>query len=342
MKLFNDSSILLSDATLRDGSHAIAHQLSKENVRDYCTLIDQSGVEWVEVGHGNGLGASSIHIGLSKESDFDLLSTARENLDNAKLSVHVIPGIASINRDLAPAISIGVDVFRVGSHCSEADTTLRHLEYVRENNKTAVGVLMMSHMLTPQELVKQAQLMESAGAEAIVIMDSAGAMRMSDVKARVQSLSETLSIPIGMHAHNNLGLAIGNSVIAVEEGARIIDACAAGFGAGAGNAAIEILVPLFNDMGVCEIDPKIYFKAVDFATSTFASNRPVVTTGSIATGKAGLFSGFLKPIIVEATRNEIDEYELIERLGALNLVAGQEDVIIETAKQIRYECDVDR
>lgn len=342
MILFNDSNILLSDATLRDGSHAIAHQLTKENVRDYCRLIDQSGVEWVEVGHGNGLGASSIHIGLSKETDLDLLSTARENLKKAKLSVHVIPGIASINRDLAPAISAGVEIFRVGAHCSEADTTLRHIEYVRGNNKTAVGVLMMSHMLTPHELVKQAQLMESAGAEAIVIMDSAGAMRMNDVKARVQSLSENLVIPIGMHAHNNLGLAIGNSLVAVEEGAKIIDACAAGFGAGAGNAAIEILIPLFNEIGVCDVDSKMYFKAVDFATNSFAMNRPVVTTGSIATGTAGLFSGFLKPIILEATRNEIDQYDLIERLGTLNLVAGQEDVIIETAKQIRSEFNVDR
>lgn len=335
MNLLNsDSQVLISDATLRDGSHAISHQLSTDHVRSYCELIDGTGIDWVEVGHGNGLGASSFHIGKSLHTDTELLSAARETLKNAKLSVHVIPGMASIQRDLIPAINVGVDVFRIGSHCSEADTTLRHLEFVRSNNKTAVGVLMMSHMIDPGALAVQAKMMQSAGAQAIVIMDSAGAMRMKDVEERILALSEVLDIPIGMHAHNNLGLAIGNSVTAISAGARVIDACAAGFGAGAGNAAIEIIIPLVSEMNLTSIDVHKYYKAVDHATNTFVKNRPIVSTASIATGTAGLFSGFIKPILSEANRHGIDPYNLIEELGKLSLVAGQEDVIIETAKRL--------
>lgn len=329
-----DSKILISDATLRDGSHAISHQLSTNDVKGYCELIDETGVDWVEVGHGNGLGASSFHIGKSKHSDAELLSVARRSLTKSKLSVHVIPGIASIQRDLIPAIEVGVDVFRIGSHCSEADTTLRHLEFVRKNNKTAVGVLMMSHMISPKNLVAQAKMMEAAGAEAVVIMDSAGAMKMTDVENRILALREEIEIPIGMHAHNNLGLAIGNSVAAISSGARIIDACAAGFGAGAGNAAIEIIVPLVSEMNLTTVDVHKYYRAVDYATNTFVKNRPVVSTTSIATGTAGLFSGFIKPILTESKRHGIDPYYLIEELGKLALVAGQEDVIIETAKRL--------
>ena len=57
------------DATLRDGSHAIHHQFSKEKIVEYCKAIDKSGLDVVIVGHGNGLGASSIQVGLSKLSD---------------------------------------------------------------------------------------------------------------------------------------------------------------------------------------------------------------------------------------------------------------------------------
>lgn len=330
----SSGKILISDATLRDGSHAVSHQLTTDDISHYCESIDSTGVDWVEVGHGNGLGASSHHIGKSKHSDEEMLRAARQSLKNAKLSVHVIPGMASIKRDLIPAIELGVDVFRIGSHCSEADTTQRHLEFVRSHNKTAVGVLMMAHMISPQNLAEQAFLMEKAGAEAIVIMDSAGALNMDQVRNRIDALLSKLNIPVGMHAHNNLGLAVANSIVATETGAKIIDACAGGFGAGAGNAPIEVLIPIFNEMNLSNVDTTAYFNAVDEAMKTFIPSRPVVTTGSIATGIAGLFSGFLKPIITEAERNGISTYALIEELGKLALVAGQEDVIIEVAKQI--------
>ena len=61
-------NIKIIDATLRDGSHAIRHQFSRNMVSEYCHQIDKSGVYAVIVGHGNGLGASSLQVGLSKES----------------------------------------------------------------------------------------------------------------------------------------------------------------------------------------------------------------------------------------------------------------------------------
>lgn len=333
------NKVILSDATLRDGSHAIRHQLSTANVKSYCATVDKVGIDWVEVGHGNGLGASSFHIGLSATEDSELLSAARAELRNSKLSVHVMPGIASLRRDIQPAIELGVDVFRIASHCSEADTTLRYIEYVRKENKTAVGVLMMSHMLAPGELVKQALLMQSAGAQAIMIMDSAGALRMNDVSQRIAELVEQLDIAVGIHAHDNLGLSVANSIIAVEAGARIVDACAAGFGAGAGNAPMEVLIPLLKEENRTDADQSLYFRVVDEAIRQFIPGPQSLSTGSVATGLAGLFSGFLKPIVTESNRYGIDPFRLIEELGKLNPVAGQEDLIIEIAKQLSNKMD---
>ena len=152
--------ILISDPTLRDGNHAVKHQLTKENFAAYCRAADNAGIPIVEVGHGNGLGASSLLVGESATSDHDILTISRENLKKSLLGIHVIPGFCTIRQHLKQAIELGVDVFRVASHVTEADITQRHIEYVRNNNKTAYGVLMMSHMAPIAQLVTEAKKME--------------------------------------------------------------------------------------------------------------------------------------------------------------------------------------
>ena len=55
-----------------------------------------------------------------------------------------------------------------------------------------------------------------------------------------------MSIEVGFHAHNNLGLAIGNTMTAIEAGADQIDGTLRGLGAGAGNAQTEVLAAVLN------------------------------------------------------------------------------------------------
>ncbi len=257
--------ILISDPTLRDGNHAVSHQLSSKQIAIYCVAANRAKVPIVEVGHGNGLGASSLQVGIALESDKVLLETARNNLSYSKLGIHVIPGFATIKRDLKLAIDIGVDVIRVASHCSEADITQRHISYAREKGKEVYGVLMMSHMASATLLVEEAKKMELYGAEGIILMDSAGAYLPSVVTEKISALVSSLSIPVGFHAHNNLGLAIANSISALEAGATILDGTARGFGAGAGNAQLEVLVAVLNKLGYnTNID---FYKLLDASMS---------------------------------------------------------------------------
>jgi 4-hydroxy 2-oxovalerate aldolase len=323
--------VLISDATLRDGNHAVSQGISEENIRNYAGWADSAGADWVEVGHGNGLGASSFHIGKAAVSDEIALTSARSSLKRALLSVHVMPGIASIGRDINQAIDLGVEVFRIASHCSEANTTLRYLEYVREQDRHAVGVLMMSHLISPIEFLKQAKLMQEAGAEALMLMDSAGALSPAEIKERFEILQAELDIPTGIHAHNNLGYATTNTIVAVESGARIVDACIAGFGAGAGNAQIELVIPLLYDSKFIEFEGQEYFEVAERALESFAI-APVSNSLTIATGRAGLFSGFLKPIQKVAKEFNVSPFELINELGKRKVVAGQEDMVLEVAK----------
>ena len=330
--------ILISDPTLRDGSHAIQHQLTVEQVSKYCTAIDKAGVSIVEVGHGNGIGASSIQVGLSRKSDVALLEAARENLKNAKLGVHCIPGFATINKDIKPALEAGVDIVRCACHCTEADTTRNHITYVREQGKQPFGVLMMAHLAPVDILVEEAIKMESYGAEAIIIMDSAGAFLPDTVEELITSLCDNLGIHIGYHGHNNLGMGVGNAIVAANAGATILDGAARCFGAGAGNTQLEILVPVLEKLGYnTGVDLYKLFDAADLADRELLQSIPTVKTLSVVSGLSGVFSGFTHH--VERISNEfgVDPRDVFFRLGKRGIVAGQEDIIFEEAYKLHQE-----
>ena len=324
--------ILISDPTLRDGNHAVQHKLSADQIACYAAAADAAGVPIVEVGHGNGLGASSLQVGQSALEDGEMLSVARKNLRRAKLAVHVIPGFATINKDLAPALEAGVDLVRVASHCTEADTTQRHITYVRQQGKEVYGVLMMSHMAEADTLLNEALKLESYGAEAVIIMDSAGAYLPQDVEDRIGTLVRGLSIPVGFHAHNNLGMSVANSVAAVRAGARILDGTARGFGAGAGNTPLEVLVAVLQKMG-CPTGIDLYkiLDAADLAEKELIPQIPTIKSVSVVSGLSGVFSGFSKPVERISRQYGVDPRDVFFELGKRKVVAGQEDLILEVA-----------
>lgn len=327
--------ILIHDCTLRDGSHAVSHSLNEHQVGVYCQVANLAGVPIVEVGHGNGLGASSLQLGESLVADAQLLKLAKRNLGNSKLGIHVIPGFATIKRDLSMAIEAGVDVVRVASHCTEADITERHISYARLHSKEVYGVLMMSHMASKEVLVEESLKMQYYGAEGVVLMDSAGAYLPHDVTERVSALVNKLSISVGFHGHNNLGMAIANSVVAVEAGATILDGTARGFGAGAGNAQLEVLVAVLEKLGyVTDIDLYKVLDVGEIAEKEFIKALPAIKSTSVISGLAGVFSGFAKPVERIAQKYGIDPRDVFFELGRRKVVAGQEDLIIEVAIQL--------
>lgn len=327
--------ILISDPTLRDGNHAVRHQISQESFAEYCTAADAAGVPIVEVGHGNGLGASSMLVGECALSDEVILKTAREHLPHSKMAIHAIPGFCTIHRHVAMAMDLGVDVFRIASHCTEADITQRHIEYVRKHGKEVYGVLMMSHMASPEALADEARKMEAYGAEGLVVMDSAGTYLPADVTRRISTLVNALNIPVGFHAHNNLGMGIANSVAAVEAGATIIDGSARGFGAGAGNAQLEVLVAVFQQMGFdTGIDLYKMLDAADIAEKTMVKSMPYISSTSIVSGMSGVFSGFIKQVNTIGAEHGVDPRDIFFELGRRNAVAGQESLILEVTLQL--------
>lgn len=329
------SNIILTDSSLRDGNHSVKHTISLDSIERYCKFAEDAKIPIIEVGHGNGIGASSLLIGEAKHTDTEMLETARKHLKNTKLGIHIIPGIATVKKDLLNAIDIGVDVYRVASHCTEATLTKSHIEFLKKHDKHVIGVLMMSALVDIPKLVKNAKIMEEYGASAVLIMDSTGTYLPEDVRARITALVSELSIAVGFHAHNNLGCAVANSLVAVQSGANYIDACIRGFGAGAGNAALEVLIPVLEKSGYAlGIDFKKVIMEADAVTEYLVHNPPNITPVNVLTGLHRLFSGFEKPIIKAAKLYGIEYSSLIFELGNRKLVAGQEDLILEVAQKL--------
>ena len=329
------NEIIITDSSLRDGNHSVKHQISLKSIKKYCQFADKAKIPVIEVGHGNGLGASSVLIGEALHTDKEILSTARKYLVNTKLGVHVIPGLATINKDINQAIDLGVDVFRVASHCTEATVTKSHIEYLRKKNKIVYGVLMMTALASVDELVENAKIMQEYGAEALIIMDSTGTYLPFDVGERISTLSDQLSIKIGFHAHNNLGMSIYNSIVAIQNGATHIDACIRGFGAGAGNTPLEVLLPVMEKYNYqLDIDFNLLIKEADKVMKYLIPSSPHISPVNVLTGLNRLFSGFEKPIIQASKINNLEYSSLIFELGNRKLVAGQEDLILEIAQNL--------
>ncbi len=334
MKTKQNQKLLFFDSTLRDGSHAIAHQLSQQNIRDYCKVIDQAGLEVVIVGHGNGLGASSLQVGLSALTDRVMLKTARRELKRTKLGVYLIPGFGTIKDDLDPVLKIGVDLVCVGCHCTEADTTYQHIGYVRAAGREAYGVLMMYHMVTKEVVLKEALKMQEYGAQGVILMDSAGASTPQMVKETVQLLVDKLNVRVGFHAHNNLALAVSNSVLALEAGATIIDGTARGFGAGAGNCPQEVLVGLLTKIGIkTGLDLYKLMDASDLI-ATIQLKPQEISSESLSSGLSGVFSAFGPHVKRAAEKFKVDPRDIFEELGRRKMVAGQEDFIVDIAVKL--------
>ncbi|WP_373786270.1 4-hydroxy-2-oxovalerate aldolase [Jeotgalibaca porci] len=329
--------VIVTEVALRDGSHAVAHQYTIEQVVAVTEALNEAKVPYIEVTHGDGLGGSSLQFGMSKVRDIDLIKAAAEVADYSKISVLLLPGVGTV-QDLKEAVEAGAKMVRVATHVTEADVSREHIQVGKKLGLEVVGFLMMAHMASPEVIVEQAKLMESYGADVVYVTDSAGAMVPDQVRERVTALKENLSIPIGFHAHNNLGLAVGNSLVAIEAGATYIDGSIRALGGGAGNTQTEVLIAVLEKMGI-ETGVDLY-KIMDTAEDIVAPLLPKpqeITRDSLTLGYAGVYSAFLLHAQRAACQFNLESRDILIKLGEIGVVGGQEDMIYDMAAKMANE-----
>ncbi|GAB1794831.1 4-hydroxy-2-oxovalerate aldolase [Priestia megaterium] len=334
MKRNSDKPIKITEVSLRDGSHVVKHQFTEAQVKSVAKALDDAGMHYIEASHGDGLGGSTLQYGKSLVDEMKLIEAAVEEAKQATIAVLLIPGIGTVH-ELKQANSLGAGLVRVATHVTEADVSAQHIEYARKLGMETFGFLMMAHSAPVEKLVEQAKLMESYGAQGVYITDSAGALLPHEVRERVRALRQSLQVEVGFHAHNNLSLAVANTLAAIEEGATRIDGSVRCLGAGAGNTQTEALIAVLNRLGI-DVGIDLY-KIMDLAEEVVGPILPgsqEIRKGSLAMGYAGVYSSFLLHAERAAKRFNLDSRDILLELGKRKAVGGQEDMILDVAAEL--------
>jgi 4-hydroxy 2-oxovalerate aldolase len=334
----NERDILITEVALRDGSHAVKHQYTVEQVRNIAKGLADANVPYIEVSHGDGLAGSSLQYGRSLVDEMELIEAAVDAVEGkSKIAALLLPGIGTLT-ELKQAADLGAKMVRVATHVTEADVAPQHIAYAKELGLETVGFLMMSHMAPVEKLVEQAKLMESYGADSVYVVDSAGYLVPDQVSERIHALKESLDVNIGFHGHNNLSLAMANTIAAIKAGATRIDGSVRCLGAGAGNTQTEVLIAVCERLGIkTGVD---LFKIMDVAEDIVAPILQVpqeITRDSLTLGYAGVYSSFALHAKRAAERFGVDSRDILIELGNIKVVGGQEDMIIDVAAQLAKE-----
>jgi 4-hydroxy-2-oxovalerate aldolase len=326
--------IQIVDSTLRDGSHSISHQYTEEQVAAIAQGLDEAGVDIIEISHGDGLGGSSIQYGFDRTPDEVKLKAAARVVNRARIAVLLLPGIG-IKEDLVLASEYGVRVARIATHVTEANISEQHIGLAKKLGMDVLCFLMMNHMADVDSMAEQALLMEGYGADVVYVVDSAGTLLPNQARERVARLRERLRIEVGFHAHNNMGLGVGNTLAAIEAGATYVDGSLRGMGGGAGNAMLEALVAVLHKAGY-ETGVDLY-RLMDVGEQVVRPIMPKaqeIDNASLILGYAGVYSTFLLHTQRAAEKYRLDPRDILMELGRRGAVGGQEDWIIDVAREM--------
>lgn len=325
------TSITYLDTSLRDGSHALDHEVTPAMVREVVGGLSGSGVRFIEVGHGAGLGGSSLLQGRGIATNAELFTAASEVIGDATLCTLMLPGLGVMD-DVREAVDHGVRGVRVATHVTEADIGEQHLRLCRELGLKTFGFLMMTHLAQPEVVAQQAKIMEDAGAEVVYLADSAGFMTEQGIRDRVAAVRAAVSVDIGLHAHNNLGLSVSNSLAAIAEGASFIDGSLGSLGAGAGNTPGEVFNVVGRRVGFeTGIDEWKLMDVAEDSVRPLMKYPQVIDRTSLVLGYAGVYSSFLRKAQAAAARYDVDAGTILIEAGRRGAVGGQEDLLEEIA-----------
>ena len=329
----------IMDVTLRDGSYAINFQFSEHDTRKIGRVLEQSGIPFVEIGHGQGLNASNYKNGIALCTDEEYLASAQEAYQTCKYGMFCIPGLARLG-DLDLLKKYGASFVRIGSNVDKVETTEAYIKHAKDLGLMVAANYMKSYTATEAEFEACVKKSMSYGVDYVYIVDSAGCMLPEDIKKYYDVVKRINGPKVGFHGHNNLGLANSNSLYAAEIGFDLIDCSLQGLGRGAGNASTELLVALLEmKYGVDIYDEK---KLVQFGEEYV---NPLVRNSGlygldVYCGIAGFHSSYMKYIHRYAAKYSVNPYDLIVEYCKYDKINMDKAKLEEIAKSLPRDFDI--
>lgn len=308
------------DTTLRDGSYTIGYQFTADETALIAQGLELAGINYIEVGHGLGLGADRAGKGAQAVADVVYMRACANSIHRSKFGFFFIPGIGDIS-DLKLLADEGGKFVRIGVTLESADQACRAIEAAKRLGLEVWANIMKTYAYPVKECKEWALRFIQAGADGVYLVDSAGGMLPSEVADYVAEIKEGFKgvggqARIGFHGHDNLSLGTACSLSAVEAGCDIVDGSLLGIGRSIGNAATEVLAMVLARAGY-ETGVNAWY-AADLAEKTirpFLEQRWRHSSLDQALGYAQIHSGFLPVLEKAAEKKEISVRDIVLVLG---------------------------
>lgn len=323
-------NLKISEVTLRDGSYVTNFNFDINLVKNVCKGLEDCGINFIEVGHGYGLGGKRKFGG--KLDDAEHIIAAKSVTRKAKVGIFFIPGIGTLE-DLKNAAELGADFVRIGTNINQIDEAEEPLRLSKDLGMHSTSFLMKSYAVSPEKSGISIKKAEKFGAETVVIVDSSGGMWPKIVAEYISNARKNTGIEVGFHGHNNLSLAVSNSLSAIESGATWIDSTLCGIGRSGGNTQTEVFLTLLKKQGF-EINVNLK-KLYDVANQYI---NPIWNHGidplDIVMGYADFHSSFLNVIEKYASLYRLDKRDLIMEVTKLEKENINEQIVKKAANEI--------
>lgn len=299
------------DTTIRDGSYANHFRFTTNDVTKICEDLETAGIEFIEVGHGVGLGASEKGYGRALHTDREYMKAARSAIKNSKYGMFCIPGIAEIDM-LDDTFENKMDFIRIGTDVSKIETSKEFIKKSKKNGLFVTSNFMKSYVLTPKEFAQKVLISEDYGTDLVYLVDSAGGMFPDDLKRYYEEIRRVSDIPLGFHAHNNLGMAVANSLTAIDLGFDLVDSSLQGMGRSSGNASTELLISALVKMNKYKIEYD-YLKLIEIGAEYVRRFIDVygIRALDIISGYSDFHTSYMKYIHKVTEKYNVDPLKLI-------------------------------
>ena len=251
----NFNHITQVDCTLRDGGYYTNWHFDDKLVYEYLNFCSQIGIDVIELGYIN---FTDNNTGTFANLPESLSKFSNPPVFQDKIHFAAMVDIKDFNSTCPEHIShklqlrisqsaVPIKILRLAIHYKKIHTVLDYIKPL-QNVGFKICINIMQINLATQEEIKICLniLRQFNDLSAVYIADSLGSFYPNKLKLLIEDFKNNLSHPIGFHAHDNIGLALHNSLIAIESGATWIDSTFCGMGRGAGNAKTEQLYPLLH------------------------------------------------------------------------------------------------
>lgn len=318
------TNVQLVDCTLRDGAFLKNFAVTLEDTEKVINVMEAAGVDYVEVGHGFGIGGGRV-TGTFVATDEQYADVATRFVNDIKWGVFSI-GEWCKPDEVTAILQRQPDYIKIGMDPARHKESLGIMEQIAAKKVNPIMFLMKTYAWQMSDILEAIAVGRDHGSNTLYLVDSAGTMTMENVSQLCKEIfNKYPETQLGFHAHNNLGLAVANSLVAVQNGATMIDCSLLGVGRSGGNCSLEQFIFTLLKCGhELSVDP---FELLTFSRDVLPGMFPLTALSplDIVVGYSGFHSSFYKKVSTFADRYEVPVERLIVAICEITKVAPTDE-----------------